>query len=110
MSARSRGFPAAGVFVGPLAWAMSTQGGYSFNALICARSGSVYLVLACAWLMTVSLAAAYVSFESTGDGIPGDDGNPRRFLATLGTGTGVLFAVVICLQGLAALTLSGCAR
>jgi hypothetical protein len=103
-------FPAAGLLAGPLAWAITTQGGYSFAPLLCATRASVYLFVASLWLAGISLIAAFISFEAFRAAGPQRDGQPRRLLAYLGVGTGVLFAFVIGLQGAAAFMLTGCER
>jgi hypothetical protein len=106
-----RNHPAAGLIMGPAAWAVSTQAGYAAAPLICAHAAWWLSVLVAGVLASISLAGAYVS--SGGFQVPdlrGSNGQPRLLLRGLGAGAGVLFALVILLQGAAALALSGCER
>jgi hypothetical protein len=42
--------------------------------------------------------------------VPEQDGYPRNLLSGIGTAAGVLFAIVIALQGMAAIMISPCLR
>ena len=42
--------------------------------------------------------------------IPEQDGHPRHLLSGIGVAAGVLFAIVITMQGIAGLILSPCLR
>jgi hypothetical protein len=103
--------PGAGLITGPAAWAVSTQAGYATAPLICAHGAWWIVALSAALLASLSLAGAYIS--ARGFPVAGawaGDGQPRHLLRSLGVGAGVLFALVILLQGAAALALTGCER
>jgi hypothetical protein len=112
MTNQLNSYPAAGLIAGPAAWAVSTQGGYAATAFVCATHASWLLFLTAALLASVSLGGAYISYATTPllftSGTA--EGRPRTFLAAIGVGTGVLFSLVIALQGVAAFTFTGCER
>ncbi|MGY3533902.1 MULTISPECIES: Rossmann-fold NAD(P)-binding domain-containing protein [Bradyrhizobium] len=104
----------AGVALGPAAWAANLQGVYAITHLACekAKWGGIALSTL---LVLGSLAGAVISARAIRRraGIEWNDtagGGPRAFLAWLGVGTGVLFALVIADQLLAALVISPCLR
>jgi hypothetical protein len=105
-------YTAAGLIAGPGAWAVSTQAGYAAMGFICSSQGSGWIFLAAALLASVSLGGAYVSYTTLAPlRIHNDaEGHPRALLAAIGIGTGVLFSLVIALQGIAALAFTGCER
>jgi len=102
--------PGAGLVSGPLAWAISTQANYSLAQFFCQNEASWMLLMGALALAVLSLAGALVSIQSAPSASTGDSGYPRQFLGILGAGSGILFALVICLQGAAALALNGCER
>jgi hypothetical protein len=112
MTGQRSSFPAAGLITGPAAWAVSTQAGYAATAFICASRASWLMFLAAALLASVSLGGAYMSYATAPQflGQGAADGQPRTFLAAISVGTGILFSLVIALQGVAALTFTGCER
>jgi hypothetical protein len=111
----SSAFPWAGLAVGPAAWATNTQLNYALLNWSCGRGWSPTPAIA-AVLTVISLAAGALSFlvwqrhEGLRISIPEPDGRTQRLLSGIGFAAGVLFAVVIALQGLAALLLGPCLR
>jgi hypothetical protein len=111
----ARGIPSAGIFAGPVAWALSTQVGYSLVPWTCAHQIKVIPVISLVLVM-VSLAGGFLSWQAfrTSSITPVEDstggGRPHRFVALIGTGMAVLFALVIVMQGSAALVFHGCER
>jgi hypothetical protein len=105
----------SGLAVGPAAWAIDTQLNYALVDWACAKGWNPTPAIA-AVLTLISLAAAASSFvawqrhDGPGMPIPEQDGHPRQLLSGIGVAAGVLFAVVIALQGLAGLMLGPCLR
>jgi hypothetical protein len=105
---RPRTFSWTGLAIGPVAWAIDTQ-------LNCGEKVNPAPAIA-AVLMLISLAAAGASFvawqrhDGRGIPLPEQDGRPRNLLSGIGVAAGLLFAVVIALQGLAGLLLGPCLR
>jgi hypothetical protein len=110
-----RGLPSAGLYAGPAAWFISTQGNYALVPWVCAHNLPVIPVLA-AVLMAVSLCGAFLSWRalsSAGLVSHADSaqaGGPHRFVAAVGVMMAVLFALVILVQGTAGLVFNGCER
>lgn len=101
----------AGIVAGPAAWAVSFQLNYTLVPWQCANG-----VRPIPWLLAVgilaSLAGGFLSWrawrsEGHGSEPPVTD-HTRRFLAGVGVAAGLLFALVILLQLLAALVFAGC--
>jgi hypothetical protein len=102
----------AGVALGPLAWGINLQGVYAFAHLSCEKTRFTGTILS-AILLVVALAGAAISARAVrrGAGAEWSDaqgGGPRTFMAWLGIGTGVLFALVIANQLAASLMISPC--
>jgi hypothetical protein len=104
-----------GLALGPGAWAVNTQANISLTPLSCATGTpwAVYLSVAMAVLslagavtsaIIFSRAGGFARYRQLGDGRPG------WFLAGIGIGAGVLFAIVILAQGAAGLVFVGCER
>jgi hypothetical protein len=118
MSVRTPAFtvaPWAGLAAGPACWAINTQLNYALVPRFCGRGLNTAPVIA-AVLVAVSLAGAVWSwlawsrYEGPGLQIPEQDGHPGYLLSGLGVAAGVLFALVILMQGLAGLILDPCLR
>ena len=110
-----RGIPSAGLYAGPVAWFVSTQGNYALVPWVCAHKVPAIPLLA-AVLVFVSLCGGFLSwraFASAGP-LPQADatgaGRPHRFVATMGMMSALLFALVITVQGIAGAVFSGCER
>jgi hypothetical protein len=107
--------PWAGLAAGPACWAINTQLNYALVPWFCGRGLNVVPVIA-AVLIAVSLAGAVWSwlawsrYEGPSLQLPEQDGHPGSLLAGLGVAAGVLFALVIVMQGVAGLILGPCLR
>jgi hypothetical protein len=108
-------FSWAGLALGPAAWAIDTQLNYSMLGWSCGKGWNPVPVIA-AVLAAISLAGAASSFaawrrhDGPGMPIPEQDGHPRHLLSGIGVAAGVLFAIVIALQGIAGVLLEPCLR
>jgi hypothetical protein len=102
VSARATWLTLAGLVLGPLAWAVSTEFGTFAPALFC-REGLRWGFWITALAVAVALASAALSWRGhrVGHGT-------LRFAAALGTGLALLLALPLGLQLLATLVLSGC--
>jgi hypothetical protein len=103
---------AAGLFLGPAAWIVNTQLGYALVASACDTSLPLVPIVALA-LAAAALAGASLSFRAWRHSIPEPEaqgGSPDRLLGGTGTLAGLLFALVILLQGSAGLLLDACTR
>ena len=102
-----------GLFSGPLAWAVSTQLNYSLVHWQCNRQVQVVLPIALA-LVVLSLLGGVLSWRAKRrDGAafkPDRTRSTENFVANLGVLSSMLFALVIILQGSAALILDWCMR
>jgi hypothetical protein len=111
----SHGAPWAGLAAGPACWALDTQLNYALVPWAC-KHGWNGVPLIAAVLVVISLLGALSSwlawrrYEGPGTAIPEQDGHPRNLLSGIGVAAGVLFAIVIALQGLAGLVLEPCLR
>lgn len=116
MSTRTQtGVPWAGLAAGPGAWAVNTQTNYALVPWICASKINLVPIVAVV-LALLALAGAFLSWRSWQASGGSErhwssmDGQPRNFLAGVGTLAGLLFALVILTQGAAAFVLQGCER
>jgi hypothetical protein len=112
--ARSRLLYWAGVALGPLAWAINLQGIYVLAHFSCETtktSGAILsAVLAMIALAGTALSARAVRRRAGAEWTDAQGGRPRTFMAWLGVGSGVLFALVIANQLAASLMISPCLR
>ncbi|WP_128927149.1 hypothetical protein [Bradyrhizobium guangxiense] len=104
----------AGVALGPLAWGINLQGVYALAHFSCETTRLTGTIMS-AILAVVALAGTAISARAVrrGAGAEWTDpqgGGPRTFLAWLGVGSGVLFALVIANQLAASLMISPCLR
>lgn len=104
----------AGVALGPLAWSINLQGIYALAHFSCETTRSSGTIMS-AVLAVVALAGTAISARAVrrGAGAEWTDaqgGGPRTFVAWLGVGSGVLFALVIANQLAASLMISPCLR
>lgn len=109
-----RDWPAAGVFAGAGAWAVSMQANYALAQWSCAHQMRVVPFVALL-LAAISMTGGFVSWRSlkmrsARGAFSHDGGRPRSFLAVIGIGAAMLFTIVIILHGLAGLMMSGCER
>jgi|SRR5215212_397552 len=102
----------AGAVLGPVAWGINLQTIYAIAPRICGKSefGAYTLTLA---LVVVSLAGTLISaraiWSSAGsEWADAQGGGPRNFIAWIGAGSGILFALVIANQFAATLMINPC--
>jgi hypothetical protein len=110
-SRRSLG-AAAGLFVGPAAWIANNQLSYSLVGLACETRLPLAPMFALA-LAATALGGASLSFRSWRHDPPdaqAQGGEPIRLLGGVGALAGLLFSLVILLQGSAGLLLDPCTR
>jgi hypothetical protein len=104
----------AGVALGPLAWGINLQGVYTFAHFSCEKtrlSGAILsAVLIVVALLGTAISARAVRRGAGAEWADAQGGGPRTFLAWVGVGTGVLFALVIANQLAASLIISPCLR
>lgn len=107
-----RGLPSAGLISGPLAWGISTQLNYALAPFVC-ELGVPLIELIATGLVLLSLAGALLSWlawrrlRGADLNLPGSN-DPHLMVAVIGVAAGVLFGLVVTMQGSAALFLDGC--
>ncbi|MBB4366135.1 uncharacterized membrane protein YidH (DUF202 family) [Bradyrhizobium sp. CIR48] len=104
----------SGVALGPLAWGINLQGVYALAHFSCETTKLTGTIMSTV-LVVVALAGTVISARAVrrGAGAQWTDaqgGGPRTFMAWLGVGSGVLFALVILNQLAASLMISPCLR
>jgi hypothetical protein len=104
----------AGVALGPLAWGINLQGVYALAHFSCETTRLSGTIMSAA-LAIVALAGTAISARAVRRGagaewIDPQGGGPWTFMAWLGVGSGVLFALVIANQLAASLMISPCLR
>ncbi|MET3971995.1 uncharacterized membrane protein YidH (DUF202 family) [Bradyrhizobium sp. i1.4.4] len=111
---RSRLLYWAGVALGPLAWGINLQGVYVLAHFSCENtrmSGAIMsAVLAIVALLGAAISVRAVRRGAGAEWADAQGGGPRTFMAWLGVGSGVLFALVIANQLAASLMISPCLR
>lgn len=103
----------SGLWLGPAAWAINQQTNYALVPAVCDRALIVTLISAALTLTALagglmSLRVARTPLES--EWLNSSGGLPRRFVAWMGAGAGILFALVIANQFAATLIVNGCLR
>ena len=112
---RPHGKSWAGLAAGPACWAIDTQLNYALVHWVCARGLNILPIIAAA-LALISLAGALWSWlawdrhHGPGLQIPEQDGHPHHLLCGIGVASGVLFAMVVAMQGIAGLIIDPCLR
>lgn len=104
----------SGVWLGPTAWAISLQTNYALVPLVC--DGRVLIIAAIAVGLVLvallggvfSLRVARMPLES--EWVDASGGLPHRFVAWVGVGAGLVFALAIANQLAAILIIDGCLR
>lgn len=104
----------AGVALGPLAWGINLQGIYALAHFSCETTRFSAAIMS-AVLAGTALAGTAISARAVRRGAGAEwrdaqGGGPRTFMAWLGVGSGVLFALVIANQLAASLMISPCLR
>ena len=105
------GFAAAGLFAGPAAWFLGQQLSYVLVAPSCTGGGRFTIALLNLGLLALCLLGTWPSWRvwrDSGHHSPAQE--RRRFLGTVGTLAGLLFALVILIQGSVDLVFTGCER
>jgi hypothetical protein len=104
----------AGVALGPLAWAINLQTIYATTPHACARTSWATVILSIAMAL-IAGSGTVISLRAVRRNAPREwteaqGGRARNFMAWLGVGSGVLFALVILNQLAATLMISPCLR
>ncbi len=114
MIAHRHRVPWAGLAAGPAAWAVNQQLTYMIVPWVCASGINLIPVLALVF-GAVAAAGAFLSWTTVGTAkhLVAEShrgGHPRRLLAGVSVCLALLLALVILIQGAAALILNACAR
>ncbi|MER9722388.1 MULTISPECIES: hypothetical protein [unclassified Mesorhizobium] len=113
MRALKKGTSWGGLLSGPMAWAISTQLNYALVPWQCNRQVPVVLPVALV-LAVLSLLGGALSWRAKRQGgaafKPERTRSTEQFVADLGMLAALLFALVIIMQGSAALILDECLR
>jgi hypothetical protein len=111
MKVFARQLPGLGLLIGPAAWLINTQAGYSLQHLLCRQGATWGFALGAALLAAISIAGAFWSYKFLAPSPTSEiSEDPRRFIAALGAASGVLFSLGILLQASATFALTGCER
>lgn len=104
----------AGVALGPAAWAVNQETLYALTPHVCARPGWATIVLSVVLAFVAAsgtlISRRAISREAHDEWVEAQGGRARNFMAWLGIGSGVIFALVILNQLAAALMISPCLR
>ena len=104
----------AGFFLPPAAWAIGLQANYALVPIVC--DGRVIIVSAIAALLVLvalgggALALRVARMPLETEWLDSAGGLPRRFVAWVGAGLGIVFALAIANQFAASLIVNGCLR
>jgi hypothetical protein len=104
----------AGVALGPAAWAVNTQTIYAITPHACPGANPAAIILAVV-LAIIAVSGTFISvrairLSAAAEWTDAQGGRAQNFMAWLGVGSGVLFALVILNQFAAALMVSPCLR
>lgn len=107
--------PAAGLLLGPAAWALNTQLGQVLPHVDCGTGTrlSLYASMVCVMLSTIGAVASARALRAPGGTAALPSAGPRRvpaFLAVVSTLSGALFTFALLLQTAASTVLDGCLR
>jgi len=103
-----------GVALGPAAWAINLQTIYAITPHACAKPTSATIVLSIV-MAVIAGSGSLISLRAIRRRAPAEwaeaqGGRARNFMAWLGVGSGVIFALVILNQLAATLMISPCLR
>jgi hypothetical protein len=103
-----------GVALGPAGWAINLQTIYAITPHACAKPTAATIVLSIVTAL-VATSGTLISLRATCRDAPPElaeaqGGRARNFVAWLGVGSGVIFALVILNQLAAALMINPCLR
>jgi hypothetical protein len=104
-----RGLPLAGFFAGAAALGINTQLGYLLVAWACAHHAGFAIPLMALIFAAVCALGGYLSWRSLAFHSARAPAS-SRFLSSIGVLSAILFTLVIALQGIAGLVLTGCER
>jgi hypothetical protein len=104
----------SGLWLGAAAWGVSLQTTYSLVPLFCGGRGLIGTAIA-AGLVLVALAGGVLSLRVArmpleAEWVDPAGGLPHRFVAWIGVGAGLVFALAIANQLAATLVVDGCLR
>jgi hypothetical protein len=105
----------SGLVAGPFSWMLNTQVNYSLVEWSCATGWNPVPAIAALFTVT-GLAGAATSWfawprlERPGIRVPEQDGHPHHLLCGISVAAGILFAIIIALQGVAGLIVGACQR
>jgi len=111
-AAHGRSWASAGLFAGAAAWIANTTLNFALVADACSRASRTVPPISVA-MLAVTLAGVALSWRAWRDVPPDTEaqgGAPRQMLALSGVFAGLLFALVILLQGAAGVMFEGCER
>jgi hypothetical protein len=104
----------AGVALGPAAWALNLQAIYAIAPHACARPTSATIILSIVTAIVAGLGSLLslraVRHDTAAEWAEAQGGRARSFMAWVGVGSGVIFALAILNQLLAALMINPCLR
>jgi hypothetical protein len=110
----NRGVAPAGLYLGPIAWGLSTQANYSLVWAQCYFGVTIvtWVALTFALVAAISGLLSFMAFRHAEASPVANARKPRteKFLAMIGALTGLLFASVILLQAYAGIVFTGCER
>jgi hypothetical protein len=103
-----------GVALGPAAWAINLQTIYAMTPHACAKPTSATIFLSIVMAL-IAASGTMISLRATRHDAPAElvetqGGHARNFMAWLGVGSGVIFALVILNQLAAAVMINPCLR
>jgi hypothetical protein len=103
-----------GVALGPAAWAVNLQTIYALAPHACARptpaTGILSIAMALIAITGTLLSLRAIRRDAAAEWTETQGGRARNFMAWLGVGSGIIFALVILNQLAAALMISPCLR
>ena len=104
----------AGVALGPTAWAINLQTLYVMVPHACAKPTVATIVLSIAMAL-LAASGTLISFRATrtdarAEWAEAQGGRPQNFMAWIGLGSGIIFALVILNQLAATLMINPCLR
>jgi hypothetical protein len=105
----------AGLWIGALAWATSTQLNYALVPWVCSTGNRItpWIAAALAIVALVGVGVSWSAFMHRRRHLLSarpTAGTPHGMLAVIGMGAGTLFALIIVMQGVAGLFLTGCEK
>jgi hypothetical protein len=104
----------AGVALGPAAWAINLQTIYAMVPHACAKPGWTTVILSIVMAIIAAsgtlISGRAISRPAPAEWAEAQGGRAQNFMAWLGAGSGVIFALVILNQLAAALMINPCLR